>query len=362
MTPSTGFIHSVPISTFRHRISRALFEAILLVSCTAAAGVRSGSDLVYMKNGDKITCEIKSLEQGQLSVKPDYTSSNIVLDWAKVDHIESKQGFVVTDPKGKIYSGTIKLDPESKTLEVSGPVPTNLPNKSVVQIEQLGDSFWKRLRGKVDLGTSFTLSNDQRNISLQGGLYYQSEARYFSLDSNSQYTSQQQTNDTNESNIKTALYQQIATSPWYYGGIGNFLSSTGQQVSLRSTLGMGLAKRMIFTNRTNLSAVGGLAVTVEKDAPNTTSGARTKALDSAFSIQYSTFRFDSTTFDTAVWLYPSITSPGRVRMTINQDIYYKFLGDFYVRLSFYDNYDNQPVIGAPENNLGGSTTLGWSFH
>lgn len=364
MTPSTGSKNSpaVLMSSFLCKISRVLFGSVFLVSCIAVAGVRSGSDLVYMKNGDKITCEIKSLEQGQLTVKPEYTSSDIVLDWAKVDHIESKQGFVVTDPKGKIYNGTIRHEAGGKVLEVSGPVPGKLPNMSVIQIEQLNDSFWKRLRGKIDLGSSFARSNEQRNISLQGGLYYNSQKRYFSLDANSEYTSQQETNDTNESNFKTALYRQIASSRWYYGGIGNFLSSTEQRISLRSTVGAGLVRRMIFTNRTNLSAVGGLAVTVEKDAPNTTSGARTKALDSAFAIQYSMFRFDSTTFDTAVWFYPSITSPGRMRMTLNQDIYYKFLKDFYVRVSFYDNYDNQPVVGAPTNNLGASTTLGWSFH
>ena len=79
-------------------------------------------------------------------------------------------------------------------------------------------------------------------------------------------------------------------------------------------------------------------------------------------MQYSTFRFDSTTFDTAVWVYPSLTSPGHVRLTLNQDIYYKFLGDFYIRISLYNNYDNRPVVGAPANNLGGSTSVGWSFH
>jgi hypothetical protein len=72
--------------------------------------------------------------------------------------------------------------------------------------------------------------------------------------------------------------------------------------------------------------------------------------------------FDSTTFDTSVWVYPSLVIPGRVRVTLNQDIYYEFLGDFYARLSFYDNDDNKPVIGAPPNNLGASTTIGWSFH
>jgi hypothetical protein len=218
------------------------------------------------------------------------------------------------------------------------------------------------MRGNIDFGTSFAKSNDQKNISVQGGLYYQSRQHLFSLDSNSQFTSQQKTQDTNETNVKTALYKQLRNSNWYYGGIANFLSSTAQQIDLRSTLGGGLAKRVIFTNRTNLNAIGGLALTLESDAPNTTSTARTKAMDSAFAVQYSTFRFDSTTFSTAAWVYPSLTSPGRVRLTLNQDVYYKFLGDFYVRMSFYDNYDNQPVVGAPSNNLGGSTSVGWSFH
>lgn len=105
-----------------------------------------------------------------------------------------------------------------------------------------------------------------------------------------------------------------------------------------------------------------MALTIEQDAPGTTSTARTRALDSVFAVQYSTFRFDAATFNSALWLYPSLTSPGRLRMTFNQDIYYKFLGDFYIRMSFYDNYDNQPVVGAPSNNLGGSTSVGWSFH
>jgi hypothetical protein len=218
------------------------------------------------------------------------------------------------------------------------------------------------MRGNIDFGLSFAKSNEQKNLSLQGGLSYQSREHLFSLNSNSQFTSQQKTNDTNETNVKSAFYKELHRSNWYYGGIANFLSSTEQQIDLRSTLGGGLAKRIIFTNRTNLSAVGGLAYTVERDAPGATSTARTKALDSSFAIQYSTFRFDSTTFDTAVWVYPSLTSPGRVRLTLNQDVYYKFLGDFYIRMSFYDNYDNQPVVGAPTNNLGGSTTVGWSFH
>jgi hypothetical protein len=339
-----------------------VFAVTFLFLHDARASGRPKTDIVFMKNGDKITCEIKSLEKGQLTVKPDYSNGNVVLDWTKVDHIESSQDFVISNTAGTLYSGKIQHDAETKDLTIIGSDTTRLPNLSVVQIEELGNSFWKRLRGNIDFGTSFAQSNNQKNVSLQGGLNYQSKKYLFSFSSNSQFTSQQATNDTNETNVKTDFYKELRRSNWYYGGIGNFLSSTAQQIDLRSTLGATLNKRLIFTNHTNLNAVGGMALTIERDAEGSQSTARTKALDSAFAVDYSTFRFDSTTFDTTFWLYPSITSPGRIRFTLNQDVYYKFLGDFYIRMSFYDNYDNQPVVGAPTNNVGGSTTVGWSFH
>ena len=59
----------------------ALLAVWLSVSMPGYASSRTKDDIVYMKNGDKITGEIQSLVQGQLSVKPDYASSSIVLDW-----------------------------------------------------------------------------------------------------------------------------------------------------------------------------------------------------------------------------------------------------------------------------------------
>jgi hypothetical protein len=331
-------------------------------SCAALASSRAKTDIVYMRNGDKITGEIESLDKGQLSVKPKYSSSAFVVDWSEVDHVESTQDFVVTDPQGKLYTGTIGKGVEDRTLAIDKGATATLPLDSVIEVDELGETFLKRMRGDFDVGLSFARSNEQKNLSLQGDLGYQSKKHLFSLDSSSQFTSQKETSNTNETSVKAALYQQLRNSNLYAGGLANFLSSSEQQIALRSTLGGGLATRLIFTNRTNLNVVGGLGFTVERDAQDAVSRARTKALDSAFAVQYSTFRFDSTTFDTALWVYPSLTSPGRVRFTLNQDIYYKFLRDFYIRMSFYDNYDNQPVVGAPTNNLGGSTTIGMSFH
>ena len=65
------------------RIGHALLGCLLatILVPSAHATRRLKTDVVYMKNGDKITCEIRSLKQGQLTIKQDYANSTVVLDW-----------------------------------------------------------------------------------------------------------------------------------------------------------------------------------------------------------------------------------------------------------------------------------------
>jgi hypothetical protein len=342
--------------------SASAFLLLTLFPCLSVASSRTKTDIVYMNNGDKITGEIQSLQQGQLNVKPDYTNASFAIDWAKVDHLESTQEFIVTDPHGVTHAGSITAGVTSKSVAIVNTKTTTLPHNSVIQIQELGTTFLKRFSGNIDVGTSFAKSNSQTNLTVQAGLAYQSTKHILTFNSNSQFTSQQKTNNTSETTVKFGAYQQLRESSWYFGGLANFLSSSEQKIDLRSTYGLGLAKRIIFTNRTNLNAIGGLGYTVERDDTGTNGKTHSQSLDAPFAVNYSTFRFNSTTFSTSVWVYPDLTSPGHVLMTLNQDIYYKFFSDFYVSISFYDNYDNRPVAGAPDNNLGASTTVGWSFH
>ena len=325
------------------------------------ASSRTSTDVLIMKNGDKITCEIRSLSQGQLTIKQSYANSTVVLDWKQIDHIQSNQTFVIIDTNGNAFSGLLSESPDEHIVSVTGSEKNGIAHTEVVSIEQTGETFMRRLRGNIDLGTSFAQSNSQKNLTLDTDLIYQATTHFFSLTSSTQFTSQQKTNNTSETTVKSEYFKQMRKSNWYAGGISNFLSSSEQQIDLRTTLGAALAVRPIFTNKTNLSFIGALAYTTEKDASNTISTTSTNSMDAAAAVQYSTFRFDSTSFDTALWVYPSLTSAGRVRMTFNQDIYFKFYKDFYFRASFFDNYDNRPVVGAPSNNLGVTSTVGWSF-
>ena len=324
----------------------------------ASGSTRLKTDVVVMKNGDKMTCEIRSLGQGQLTIKQSYANSTVALDWTMVDHIETHQPFMVLDSSGIAASGVVSE--EAGLVSVSG-TEREIPHDAVVSIEQTGETFLRKMHGSVSVGSTFAQSNSQENLSLDADLTYQGTGRIFGVTSDAQFSSQQKVDNTSELTVKSQYFAQLRKSKWYGGGLANFLSSSEQQINLRSTIGAAIAVLPILTNKSTLYLIGGLGYTTQKDAANTTSPVNNNGLDGAFAVQFSTFRFDSTNFDSTVWVYPSLTSAGRVRMTFNENIYYKFYRDFTIGVSFYDNYDNRPVVGAPSNNLGASTTLGWSF-
>src|SRR5580698_3090112 len=81
------------------------FCFLLLIALPLSA--REKSDILVMRNGDRLTCEIKSLDADTLSIGLDYASGTISINWDMVDHIESKQLFLVKTQDGTVYSGSL---------------------------------------------------------------------------------------------------------------------------------------------------------------------------------------------------------------------------------------------------------------
>ncbi len=82
----------------------ALCAVLLLV---APLFGRDKTDVVVMKNGDRLTGEIKGLNSGVLYVNMDYILGTSSVQWSKVHHVESKQLFIVKTESGSVYTGTL---------------------------------------------------------------------------------------------------------------------------------------------------------------------------------------------------------------------------------------------------------------
>src|SRR5215470_13875775 len=82
-----------------------LLNAVLCLSVPLFA--RNKTDVLVMKNGDRMTCAVKGLDSGVLYVDFDYIDGTASVDWSKVEHLESRQLFVVKTQDGAVYVGTL---------------------------------------------------------------------------------------------------------------------------------------------------------------------------------------------------------------------------------------------------------------
>ena len=76
------------------------------------------------------------------------------------------------------------------------------------------------------------------------------------------------------------------------------------------------------------------------------------------------FRFDSPKLDanTSLYVFPSVTDLGRVRIQFDTRFSYELLKDFTVALTFYDSFDSRPpTAGVEKNDFGVTFGLGWKF-
>ena len=74
------------------RASNLCFVALLALARIVTA--RDKTDILVMRNGDRITCEVKKLESGILEIGVDYVDGNLAVDWMKVARLESEYVFV----------------------------------------------------------------------------------------------------------------------------------------------------------------------------------------------------------------------------------------------------------------------------
>src|SRR5678816_209536 len=82
---------------------------ILVFASTALA--KNTDDVVVLKNGDRLTGEIKGLQRGELKVKADYMAEAVRLDWARIERIESKSTFIISLVDGQILTNVVRLLP-----------------------------------------------------------------------------------------------------------------------------------------------------------------------------------------------------------------------------------------------------------
>jgi hypothetical protein len=156
-------------------------RVVVLIAALALASplfARTNTDVLVMKNGDRMTCQVKGLDAGVLYVSFDYIDGTASVEWSKVARLQSNQLFIVKTEDGLVYTGQLNT-PETpvgqpvKIQIVETPeeeVVLNTPQ--IVGMSETSEKFWQRFNGQLNLGVIYSKGNQSTQYSFGSQLEY----------------------------------------------------------------------------------------------------------------------------------------------------------------------------------------------
>jgi Protein of unknown function, DUF481 len=331
--------------------------ALCLVAWPGAAGAAE-TDAVVLLNGNRLVGEIKGLRQGTLEFKTD-TMGTVYIKWGRVGELTSPGQFEVEVSSGDKFFGALDTAAPGNLAVASGGRVTPLAMQSVVKIRPLSQSFWERLDGSISFGASYTRSSGVGQGTLNANVTSTREKYEWSVSLSQTLTVKQ--DEPSSSRTASALtYKWLFPRRWFLSFSGKFDRSPDLGFNGRSSGGIGIGRNVIQTNRSALSAEGGLLV--NRETPVTGDSTSNEELAVGATYSYFTYERPKTNVMVSCYVYPSLTVSHRVRADANASVSREIFRDFTVGMTAYDSYDNRPPSGgASKNDLGVSLNVGWSF-
>jgi hypothetical protein len=345
------------------RLTKFIFLAILSAFlCVPAQAKRK--DVVIMNNGDRFTGEVKSLQNGLLYLSTDYVSGKIGLDWNQVQSVQSTATFRILLTNGQRFEGKIEKQSSDRAktddfLICEATEETQVPSLEVVSLDTRSPTFWRQLQGAIDFGYSFTSGNSQSSLNSNTSAAYKTPAWEAATSFDSTFSGQSGASKTNRQDFQ-GTFSKFLNRNTYVLALSDFLHSSQQDLTLRTTLGGAYGRYVKRTTSSNLAWLAGI-VYIHESFGTTTGNSSDQSMEGVVGLEYSYVRFNFGEFDSQVLAFPGLTDTGRIRVTTNNLLTIKLRNNFHLTFTFWDNFDSRPPVTARKNELGTSTGIGWSF-
>jgi hypothetical protein len=328
---------------------------------------REKSDVIVMNNGDRLTGEIKGLGAGVLYVSFDYILGTSSVDWSKVNHLESKQQFIVKVEDGSVYSGTLRTAESSASrpieIEISeAPVKSEVVAQSrIVVVDQSADRFWQRFNGSINSGFIYSKGNQSTQYNLSSAVEYPRERWSAGANFASTLSANAGSPASTRNSLALDYLRLLRWNNWYYAGLASFRQSSEQEIDLQTSLGGGIGRYLKNTNRATISVTGGLGWQNTKYSQTFAHQGTQNVAGALINAQMKLFKFDKTNLTVTGTAFPALSDPGRIYFDTNVSYYIKLFGNLTWNVSFYGNWDNRPPLNFSGSDYGSSSGLGWTF-
>ena len=235
---------------------RTIFSLFIVVSAILVCGPAS-ADEVWLKNGDRLTGKVVSLENGTLVFNTSY-AGDLSIKWDEVANLKTDapvkvvlgdattaQGLVTPGDAGKV---------KVKVEQIAEPLTVALANMTTINPKPP-----MTIKARVNVGASVTSGNtDTEDIYAEGEFIARTEQNRYTI--GGLYKRSEDDNvKTDDKKLGYMKYDHFLTKKWYAYANSTVEQDDFKDLDLRYTLGIGSGYQFIESERTNLSFELGLS-------------------------------------------------------------------------------------------------------
>jgi putative salt-induced outer membrane protein YdiY len=353
----------------RSRIRWLIGLTIATLATSAPLSAKRKDDKLVLLNGDRLIGEIRELAQGELHFKTDYILNEFHVDWAQIQELESQDIFRVALKDGRRLTGTITKHTGGEFIiaGAAGAIVASVTWSDVLTMTPVETSFWAQLTGQVNSGFSYTSGNSETQFSASGSLGYVADRYAFDLTGSSIFSGHSgDGGSTSTSRNTVELLNEFPIAPrWFAGALAGLLNSDQQDLRLRTTAGAGVGRWLAPTEHVGVTVFGGLVYTHEQylvSGGSTSSDTQVADnLEAVTSLRFTFHRFKTADVESNATVYPSLSSIGRVRLSVAPTLNIEIARNLYWNFTLYENYDSRPPVNANKNDFGVTNSIGWKF-
>ncbi len=340
------------------RISK-LYIILTLAAIFVSSNLQAAKiDTIYFQSGDRITAEVKQLENNQLKLSTDDVST-VYVEWDKIDSVKilNTQRIVMDD--GQILYGKILPAGEAGKCFIWSSLgdPHLYALVHIISLAPLKDKFLNRLSGSVSSGFSYVKATQVTQMNFDGSIKYLAEKNQLEL-SYSGLFSQDPTKGYSQNQTGGASVIRLLPNKWFLLSQLTLESNSEMNLDLRTSITAAAGYSFLRSNRSYLYTALGILGNRELSQDSAQNN-----LEADLTAMYSVFIFDDpeVSFDLTVELIPSLSTPGRFRTNIDSSLKWEIFDDFYLKWTFWHNHDSKPLSTTAEKNDWAVTLIGIEY-
>jgi len=338
---------------------RRFLPFLLLIVFFCQPAWAEKTDIVYLKNGDRITGEVKNLTRGKLEFKTDHMGT-VFIEWEHILQLTSNTGQSIELTDGRRFYGTLTKADDDDKLTISTPVgQVDVDLDGVFAMYPVKANFWDRLDINVDFGLNWDKGSQVGKYNLGMDATLKRTESISKLKFSTEITTQANADNTSRAEL-SGLHNVFKPGKRFSSYFANLDRNDKLGIDLRALVGAGYGWVPLRSQRNWFSFA--LGADVNREIP--TEGADQTNLEGVGWLTYEYYKFDAPerTFTTNLLIFPGITDWGRWRLNFNSIFKLELVQDLYWKMDIYASYDNKPISpDASTSDYGVTTSIGYKF-